>query len=420
MTHPGIPTADMRSRMLIPRLLVVAVTCFLAQAGCSRQQDSDLPSQYGQRGGTLESSVNGYGVLAGMFTKAGHTVTSREELSDSLKETADVIVWAPDDFNPPAPETVRWFEDWLRAKNERTLIYIGRDFDAAPIYWRKIKAQAAKNDPDLPEIDRRLAAAEAESQYRRLGLQDGSSCDWFTIDASSTHRDVRTLDGSWLTGDNPLKIDPTQVEIELNSRLVPPSDAESLLTSDGDSLVSKRTIIGSERHGRQTTMTTSQVIVVANGSFLVNLALVNHQHRLLAGRLIGEVGSSREVVFLESQDRVPHVRSSGGSSDDEEATKSALDIFNIWPLSVLLLQWAAVIVVFCFARWPIFVPPRDPPPPPASDFGRHIAALGESLEMTRDSSYARARWQYYQDHVRGVLPGGKSSGGPRGASSAAK
>ena len=45
----------------------------------------------------------------------------------------------------------------------------------------------------------------------------------------------------------------------------------------------------------------SQVIVVANGSFLLNLPLINHQHRMLAGRLIQQCGQrGQNVAFLES------------------------------------------------------------------------------------------------------------------------
>ena len=43
-----------------------------------------------------------------------------------------------------------------------------------------------------------------------------------------------------------------------------------------------------------------QVIVVTNGSFLLNLPLVNHEHRKLAGHLIRECVPGTKVAFLES------------------------------------------------------------------------------------------------------------------------
>ena len=55
------------------------------------------------------------------------------------------IAWSgsPDDFQPPSPDVAVWFESWLATRPHRTLIYVGRDFDAAPWYWRKMEAEAS-------------------------------------------------------------------------------------------------------------------------------------------------------------------------------------------------------------------------------------------------------------------------------------
>lgn len=126
--------------------------------------------------------------------------------------------------------------------------------------------------------------------------------------------------------------------------------------------------------------------------------LVNKEHRKLAQRLIDDTRLSHRVVFMHA-DAPTRIRETSGGGGDE--TASVLDVFSVWPLSVILIQWIIVLALFCFSRWPIFGPPRDPQPAPASDFARHIGALAESWEVTRDSSYARDRWQYYQEHVRG-------------------
>jgi len=73
-----------------------------------------------------------------------------------------------------------------------------------------------------------------------------------------------------------------------------------------------------------------------------------------------------------------------------------LDVFDVWPLSAILVQWGVLIVLLCFAKWPIFGPPRDPPPPPASDFGRHVDALGAAMAVTGDAAYAQSRVQQYR------------------------
>jgi hypothetical protein len=380
-----------------------AIAAPLLLVGCERKHE-DVETEYGERSELrLASSVNGYGVLADMFAKAGHSVSTQSDLTPELKNSADAIVYAPDSFAPPDDATVVWFEEWLRAKADRALIYIGRDFDAAPIYWRKIRSEAPAKDQ--PEVDRRMRAAQAGFLIKRRAIRDETTDGkWFNIASGKLdHRDVRKLDGDWREG-----INAKDVEIELNSRIEANDDIEpepeKLLTaphdrdSESDVIAFRKVykIPGTRRffifNG------TSQLIIVANGSFLVNLALVNKEHRKLAQRLIDDTRLSHKVVFLhaDAPTRILETSSGGG-----QETASVLDVFSVWPLSVILIQWIAVLALFCFSRWPIFGPPRDPPSVPASDFARHIGALAESWELTRDSSYARDRWQYYQEHVRG-------------------
>ena len=119
------------------------------------------------------------------------------------------------------------------------------------------------------------------------------------------------------------------------------------------------------------------MILIANGSFLLNLPLVNHEHRKLAARLVESVGSAKRIIFLASYDGGT-VRTKSSNQDDSNQPHSMVDIFGIWPLSVILTQWGLVLLLLCFSRWPIFGPPRDPPAPTASDFSRHVNALGEA------------------------------------------
>ncbi len=151
------------------------------------------------------------------------------------------------------------------------------------------------------------------------------------------------------------------------------------------------------------------MILIANGSFLLNLPLVNHEHRKLAARLVESVGSAKRIIFLASYDGGT-VRTKSSNQDDSNQPHSMVDIFGIWPLSVILTQWGLVLLLLCFSRWPIFGPPRDPPAPTASDFSRHVNALGEALELTRDEAFAKARWQHYQEQVRSQGGGLYSSG----------
>ena len=145
----------------------------LLLAGCSRGIDT----VYGQRQGLgASASVNGTAVLGEMFEKAGHRVFSWRVLSPRLQKRADCIVWFPDDFEPPSKEVRKWLEDWLTAKPDRTLIYVGRDFDAAPWYWEHVLPDAPAEQQELVRErlseaqGRFLPRARASAQVGRLRL----------------------------------------------------------------------------------------------------------------------------------------------------------------------------------------------------------------------------------------------------------
>ena len=176
------------------------------------------------------------------------------------------------------------------------------------------------------------------------------------------------------------------MEIELAARIDPDPDADTLLKSENNVLVSSTSFNENE----------SQLIVVVNGSFLLNAMLVNHEHRKLAGKLIDCIGAPKKhVVFLESGPGGPPIfdRDPAGSS-------MGLAIFHVWPTNWILMHLAAVGILFCFARWPIFGRPREPEREAVADFGKHIDALAELLARSRDRSHALARLLHYQQATR--------------------
>ena len=124
--------------------------------------------------------------------------------------------------------------------------------------------EGVPSDSEVPEDD---------FDIDRQAIPQNEDCQWFTVDGKDRPRKVRTLQGEpeWLDG-----IDPSKLEIELRSRILKSRMAKVLLESQRDLLISRE-----QKDGRQ-------VIVVANGSFLLNLPLVNHEHRKLAGRLIAD------------------------------------------------------------------------------------------------------------------------------------
>jgi len=358
--------------------LALALLLCALTAGCGPES---IETRYGVRKGYGSDSVNGTAVLGEMFEQAGHRVVTTGTLSPGLKRRADCIVWFPDDFQPPDPVTRRWFDQWLMERPNRTLIYVGRDFDAGVAYWKKVLPTAPASQ--APLIRDEIAHHESAFDGRRTDLPDEEDCEWFTVEGQLQHRNVRALAG---TPEWTRDVDPTKLEIELNGRIEPALMADVLLESKGDMLVSR------EARGR------GQLIVVTNGSFLVNLQLINHEHRKLAGKLIDEVGPPEQTaVFLESGPGGPTF----ADEEIEPRPPSGLALLTQSPTSWIFRHLALLGILFCAARWPIFGRPRELPPPGTSDFGTHIRALAEMLQRSRDTAFAMTRLMHYRQKTKG-------------------
>jgi hypothetical protein len=319
-------------------------------------------------------------------------VFSVRRLSPRLDQV-DVIVWAPNDFRPPSEKAYEFLENWLQADMERVLIYVGRDYDAAAEYWEEILSDAT-SDQAL-EIQRRLAEKQSNYDAARRAMPEEHRGPWFIVHQGGAARRARTLQGPWSDG-----IDASMANIRLRStwELPRPTNEEeivdfsdtvlstALLESGGDLLV------GQVHHGH---WGDSQVIVVANGSFLLNLPLVNHEHRKLAGRLVKECGGAgRNVAFLQSGPGPVSV------SDRDREMHHLLRAFTEWPINCILLHLTMLGIVYCFCNFPILGRPRELSPDPPSDFGKHVDALGRLLERTADRTFASSRVAHYLRRVR--------------------
>lgn len=352
------------------RLAALALLC--CAAGCGNEIDTQYGSR--QRPGSPQS-VNGVTALADMFARQGHRVRSWSWLSPQLNEQADVIVWFPDRMVPPEQETRRWLEDWLLEKPDRTLIYVGRDFDGGLAYWEAIKPTAPPDQATV--IGERVVDAMHEATMQRTLVTPDVDHDWFEMHPSGRRLEVSSLEGSpeWIEG-----IDAADVEIQLRSRFLSPSWVETLLSSEDHAIATR------DQWGD------SQLIVVTNGSFLLNYGLVNHEHRKLASRLIDSVGEGKTVYFLESgQWGDPEIR----EDDPDLEMPSGLAVLTVFPFNYLLLQLALVGIVFCWSRAAIFGRARTPVDESVSDFGQHVEALGDLLARTGDHEYARQRLEQY-------------------------
>ena len=356
-------------RAVRPRLGRVACCALAAGAallasGCV----ADLDTQYGRSTPRVFStSINGVDVFAQTFASAGHHVSGRSVIITSAMDRVQTIVWFPDDFAAPDEELCDWFDEWLASGSNRTLIYVGRGFDAAPLYWKQMTPLVDGGQVPLYQ-ERRIQSRGQTSSVSAFPTAH-LMCQWFEIKPGTLH-EVTRLGGPWSR-----EIDPARYDFWMSDALAPLVDARVLLTADGMPMV--------WRH-RPVEWNGGQLITVANGSFLLNLPLVNHEHRRLAGRLIDEVDPSGDVVFLSSGPGGPAIDLPGGGS-------ALAKLFGTWPLGPILLQLAVVGVIFCFARWPIFGRARVPQNTTTSDFGHHVDAVSQLLQRTRDRDYARSQ-----------------------------
>lgn len=363
---------------------------FWLTSGCGTKS---INEEYGRRGSQGSPSINGTAVLGGMFSSAGHRVRSWRSLSPSV-EKADVIVWFIQDFETPSADAQMWLDDWLLYNDEeKTLIVIGRDFAAGPMYWRTTLPRAPA--PQQPEFRKRLAESESDFQASRpTAATTLTAEDWFTLQSGNTLKKVTGLSGPWAGG-----VDASKAAIEHSRFLKPGETADVLLLDDlGHPLVSE--IVYSVDYAdtkdqaywmNRGQVADSRLVMIENGSFLLDGALVNHEHRKLAGKLVAHIGNPRrDVVFLESGHN-PAIH----EQDPSDGPPTGFALFGVWPIGAVLAQFAVLGIVFAIAKWPIFGVARQLEEESLTDFGRHVDALGRLVGATKDRAYALAQLRAY-------------------------
>ncbi len=279
-------------------------------------------------------------------------------------------------------------------------------------------------DPQHDEYQRRFAQAQAEYDYRRARMPNQHYCDWFTMETDRPTRKIPDLEGPWAKD-----IDASKTNIVLAGRLDIPEASDHGNTTtpivnsstplvveeseswDDDSaeyeeyggyqgssgtpeieiLLQSENDILAHRY-RLDYWNSSQVIVVANGSFLLNMPLVEKEHRKLAGKLIAECGPAGRVAFLESGPAGVRVQKSNLAQSNMFAHR----ILTVWPISFIVIQFAVLGITFCIAMFPIFGRPQHLREESRSDFGQHVAALGELLHKTKDTFFAQSKIRQYQ------------------------
>jgi len=340
---------------------------FLAPGCGSRGPETD----YGVSRGT---SLNGTSIFAAMLSERGHPIRAALRLSGELGDWAEGIVRFAPYPGPPAKDEGEWFRSWLARDRDRWLIYVVRDFDTAAEYWTQIRDGLA----EASDSDRRAEAEENRSREAgwvgRLPAKAKDAADpaaWFTMGEPSNPPHVCTkLSGEWAAG-----VDAAAAALTLHEPLKSASRCV-LLEGDGKPLVIDKSLAGQPR-----------VLVIANGSFLLNEALANRARRPLAERVADWPESTRDKVALVE----------GGFVLDDDRPPTLWDL--LWRIDAL--RWAAVQVglaglIAALARAPRLGRPRPEPASGADRPAAHAEALGSLLAQTGAAADARELLDRYR------------------------
>ena len=322
--------------------------------------------------------MNGTSVLTRMLRDKSLDVRTAIRLNDGLADWADGIVRFAPYPGPPSRDEAAWYREWLAAGPDHWLIYVVRDFDSVAEYWKNVRdglADASAAARRAEAEDNRRTAADWVDQLPRKAKPAADSREWFeAVTPWNPPRACTKLSGPWANG-----IDAAAAALTVHESLKT-ARGRILLEGDDQALVVEKAM------GR------GRVLVIANGSFLLNEAVVNPARRPLAERVIAWAGrASKQVAMVEG----PFVL---------EGEASALSIWallrRIPTLRWVVIQMGLAALVAALARAPRLGRPRPDPPSGADRPAQHALALGALLARANAAPEAHElldryqRWRY--------------------------
>jgi hypothetical protein len=364
----------MRAGSALKRLALAARATMLVLGftGCG----AGLDTTYGKGRGT---SLNGTAVFAQMLRDRGHEVRTAIRLTDGLADWASEIVRFAPHPGPPSQDEAAWYRNWLAADGERKLIYVVRDFDTVADYWAGVRdglgnsSETGRREQAEKEMTK---AADWVAKLPAKPKTPANSRDWFDSDTGWNPPRVCTkLSGPWAD-----RIDAGAARLTVHEPLKT-SRSFVLLEEDGKPLVVEKMI------GR------GKALLLANGSFLLNEALVNPARRPLAERVVewADGDDLQQVAFVEG----PFVL----QGEAGNLTIWAL-MERIASLRWVLIQVGIAALLAALARAPRLGRPRPDPPSGADRPAEHALALGTLLARAKAVDEARdlldryRRWRY--------------------------
>lgn len=354
--------------------IVIGIAIFSFYAVTSQ----DIETEYGKAQRAGSKSVNGTSVFFEMFNQTGAKVRVGRRLSPSIRKS-DTIVWAPNSFELPSVGEIDFLEDEFLETDDyrrKTLIYVARDYEAAIDYW-KLQAKADQGSEEYLESLRKKARSQSDHAYLRSLTGRKTECRWFSIDNQECFFEVQPTTGIWSD-----EFDADEVTFAVTGELIP---AEADKNSFG---YEHKILLGSSETPlileirNEYNWPDARILVVLNGSSLLNYPLVNHENRKIASRIIEYCDDPSRVTFLESGPMGLPISQSNSSK------YSGFEALTVWPINAILLHLIAAGILFCVMVFPIFGRPKEFVEDTPNDFGKHIDAIQELFALAENRSEA--------------------------------
>jgi hypothetical protein len=363
-----------------------ALVALVLVSGCGETQ---IDTTYGRIAGR---SVNGTGVFASLLRDRGHEVRAARRLNEELGDWAETIVRFLPEPGGVAQEEADWYFDWQMSGYGRRLILVCRDGGAEAEYWQAaldaLPQDAPESQRDRIE-DKLMRAPDWGSEGTPPGFQAADPDFWFRFDEEiGGAGPTTTLGGPWAEG-----VEPGAAALPLHRALEISSPAEvPLLTGDDDRVI----VMDWSWDEAIEDGDPSAVLVVANGSFLLNAAVVPHARRPLTVKVADWVGSSpRKVAFVEGSFLL------GG----ESSMPTPLQVIRQVPeLGIVAGHFLMLALIAALAHAVILGRPRAAPSSGADQPRMHAEALGNLLSRIGSDRAARSllttyrRWRRPQAH----------------------
>lgn len=358
-------------------------------------------------GKSADKSINGVSVFANLLRDRGHSVSRKRRLTNRF-DRYDTVVWTPDNKAHPPEKVVAWLEQWLAKGDPRVLIFVGRSYDGKRPYYQ------GKFDTATPEAREGWQRELAEEIMRNREFTydwgtnsgDPTTTFWYEKD-ENVKVDATKIGGPWAED-----IDSNRIDLKCQSLLKPlaledyndndevpqlpvefDEDGQSGYFDDDywveefreDEITVKEllTVDGKPFAFEISTATTPgrKVIIISNGSFLLNYPLVKPENRKLAAKVADEV--TGDVVFLESGYSWPSI---GGSGNDPA-------LHWTWvgqaPMNYIVPHFLFWGVLYCFVFYPNFGRPKRIQFHPPKAFQSHVKAVAAILGRSKEKNWAR-------------------------------